>query len=71
MKTIGFIILLTSLVLQLILMVSIFYSEAKKKERLRSIIEDALNTDGDHHKQWYLAKLAHELDMELRKIKKE
>ena len=52
-------------------MVSIFYSEAKKKERLRSIIEDALNTDGDHHKQCYLAKLAHELDMELRNIKKE
>jgi hypothetical protein len=34
-------------------------------ERLEQLIGDAVTTDGDHHKQWYLEEIAKVFDIEL------
>ena len=36
-----------------------------EEERLvvRSLVEDALTTDGAHHKQWYLEQIARYLEL--------
>lgn len=36
-----------------------------KRKALKREIEDALITDGGHHKQWYLERLAKELNIEI------
>jgi hypothetical protein len=38
---------------------------ATEQERfvVRSLIEDALTTDGAHHKQWYLEQIARYLEL--------
>lgn len=34
-----------------------------KNKRLQRLLNDAANTDGGHHKQWYLFEIGKELDM--------
>lgn len=34
-----------------------------KQKRLQKLLDDATNTDGAHHKQWYLFEIGKELDI--------
>jgi len=36
--------------------------------KVQELIEEALQTDGDHHKQWYLEQIAKELEIDLSSI---
>ena len=36
----------------------------KRQTRLKDLINDAMITDGGHHKQWYLNEIAKELDID-------
>ena len=36
-------------------------AEVIKKRKIRELINEALITDGAHHKQWYIKKIAQEL----------
>jgi len=38
----------------------------KELAKLEKLFVDALTTDGSHHKQWYLEKIANELGIAIR-----
>lgn len=37
----------------------------RRRKRLKELLKEAVNTDGDHHKQWYLHKIAEELALKI------
>lgn len=38
---------------------------SEKEQQLKSLLADALYTDGEHHKQWYLWKIVELLGIDL------
>lgn len=44
-------------------------SDEAHRERLRALLQEGLQTDGEHHKQWFLEEIAAELGFDPLKLR--